>query len=283
MGITIGQADALRVVQESQGESGVQGGYGDFKFFDAKKRAPGAATDFELLAIAATDAARAVRCGIAGEEFLQTQTKINLPMSDEPFGLRGRDRRVVDFKLRRLAGECIDFFDPTGAGVGETVVGRDVRLKIKNRCALDEIAFTEDKAATLDRDELHGCEPQRIGAMRRTGGEDTAPLRWPAWRNDLGAPRSVAMKPPNEPDAGKTGQITERLLVIVAGHEFENVALGFLFRGLMESLKLYLFARANVADGLERKRDGKFGHRAVWTDQSFFAGTGGGGVPARSA
>ena len=95
----------------------------------------------------------------------------------------------------------------------------------------------------------------------------------------MGAPRGVAVKPPNEPDAGKTGEIAEGLLVIMAGDELEHVALGLLLGRLVKRLKLYLFARADVADGLERKHGGSFGHRG--TDQSFFAGAGGGGVPVR--
>ena len=87
------------------------------------------------------------------------------------------------------------------------------------------------------------------------------------------------MKPPNEPDAGKTGQITERLLVIEAGYKFEDVALGLLFRRLMKSLKFYLFTRTNVADGLERKCGGNFGHRGA--DQSLFVGAEGRAEPAR--
>lgn len=162
----IGQADALRVVQEAQGKTGVEGGHGHFKTLDVEKRAPSAATDFELVGAAATNAPRAVRRGIAGEEFFEPRAKIDLPMSDEPFGLRGRRRRIVDFELRGLARESVDFFDPTGAGIGETVVRWDVGFEIKNRCALDEIAFTEDEATTIDCDELHGCESERIGAMR---------------------------------------------------------------------------------------------------------------------
>jgi len=279
LGGAIGQTDALWVEQEAQGKAGVEGGHGDVKTLDAEKRAPSAATDFELIGAAATNAPRAVRRGIAGEEFFEPRAKIDLPMSDEPFGLRGRRRRIVDFELRGLARERVNFFDPTGAGVGETVVSRDVRLEIEDRRPLDEITFTEDEAPTLDRDELHGREPEGIGAMRRTRGEDPAPLRGTAGRDDLGAPRGVAMKPPDEPDAGKTGEIAESLLVIVAGDELEHVALGLLLGRLMERLKLDLFARADVADGLERKRGGSFGHRG--TDQSFFAAAGGGGVPAR--
>ena len=72
LGSAIGQADALRIVQETQGKASVEGGHGDVKTLDAEKRAPSAATDFELVGATATNAPRAVRRGITGEEFFET-------------------------------------------------------------------------------------------------------------------------------------------------------------------------------------------------------------------
>ena len=68
------------------------------------------------------------------------------------------------------------------------------------------------------------------------------------------------MKPPDEPNPGKAGEIAERLFVVLVGQEFEDIVLGQLLRGLVQGLKLHLFAGADVADGLERE----FGHAGIF-------------------
>lgn len=76
------------------------------------------------------------------------------------------------------------------------------------------------------------------------------------------------MEPPDEPHPGKAGEIAERLLVVVAGEELEDVVLGMLFGRLVEGLKFDLFPRADEADGMERE----VGHAEI------FLGPGSGAV-----
>ena len=51
------------------------------------------------------------------------------------------------------------------------------------------------------------------------------------------------MEPPEQPDALEAGEILERLFVVVAGEQLDDVALGLGFVGLVEGLKLDLLVR----------------------------------------
>ena len=62
------------------------------------------------------------------------------------------------------------------------------------------------------------------------------------------------MEPPEQPHAGEAGEVLEGLLVARLGKEFEDVAFGLVFGGLVQGLKLHLLVRGEKADGAKGKQ-----------------------------
>lgn len=123
--------------------------------------------------------------------------------------------------------------------------------------------------ALLDRNQLDRGDAERVGAMRGTGCEDPAALRWAAGREHLGAPVFIPVKPPDQPDAVEPSQVLERLLVFVPGEHLQQVSLGLMLIGLVPGIELQrLLLCADEADGLEREFVGGKG----WAFRPFLEG-----------
>ena len=221
----------------------------DDRAFDFEDRIPRAAADVEKLAMAAADPTRAVGARVAAENLEQPGLEIDRPCLLQPGhvfgGLRGEGHR----EGRRAFEGGVHFVDPAGLGVGERIVGGDVGLDVEDRSAVDQVARTEDEPSLADLEQLHGCDPERIGAMRRAGGEHAAPLRRAAGRQDFRTPVGVAMEPPEQPDAIEAFEVLERLLILVAREHLEDVRLGLALVGLMPGVELQGLPGADEADG----------------------------------
>ncbi len=125
------------------------------------------------------------------------------------FRLRAKDDRVLWWR----GEERIDFADPTVGRVWKGVVCRDVRFDVEDGRPVDEIARAKNEAKALDAEQLDRRDAEWIWAMRRARGEETAALCRTARREHLRAPRVVAMKPPDKPDAGKPFEVAQGILV----------------------------------------------------------------------
>ena len=79
----------------------------------------------------------------------------------------------------------------------------------------------EIQGEPFDALELHDREPQRIGAVRRTGGEHTA-LLGAARGEHLGAPALVQVKPKDDPDVIEPREIFEGVLVVLSFEELDR-------------------------------------------------------------
>jgi hypothetical protein len=74
--------------------------------------------------------------------------------------------------------------------------------------------------------------------MRRAGAENASTSRGALGRKDEGTPGGIAIKPPDQPDAGKPGEVAQRELEVASGNELENVGFGLGFAGLMPRIEL---------------------------------------------
>ena len=203
----------LRVVQESERVGGVQREYGDLGFLHREKSPPGAAADLESDSVATTNAARAVRGGIAFQQLDQPGPEVDRPSFQQPSGLGISQRRKTHREPGRRAERCIHFLNPAGTLLDKDVKGRDVRLDVKNRRSIHQVAGAQKKIQTLDPQELHRGQTERIRPMRRARCENASPLSGTARRKNHGAPSGVAVKPPEQPNAGETSKVMERFAV----------------------------------------------------------------------
>ena len=57
------------------------------------------------------------------------------------------------------------------------------------------------------------------------------------------------MEPPEEPDAGETGEVLQCLLVARLRQQLQHVALRLILGGLVQGLELHLLVGGDEADG----------------------------------
>ena len=251
LGGVVGDGAGLGFLDQAGGVAGIDAQYADYFFVDGKIRQPAAAADLGCAVGTFFDAAGAVGGGVAGEQFLQAGAEIDLPSAGEPFGLVVGEGRPLDGKRGRRGEGGVHLAGPAGAFVREGIVGGDVGFDIKNGGAVHEVAGAEEEAVFFDGEELDGRHAKEIGTMGGAGGEDAAADGGTARGEDHGAPGVVFMKPPNEPDAGKSCQVAEAVFVAVAGDEFEDVLFRGGFGGLVEGVEFGVFSRSDKSDGVE--------------------------------
>ena len=188
--------------------------------------------------MAAPDPACAMRGGVAAEDLVQAGLEIDGPFLPEPGHVLEGLRREADREGRRGVERGVHFVDPASLGVGEGIVGRDVRLDVEDRRAVDQVAGAEDQFSFLDLDQLHRSDAERIRSMRGARGEDAAPFRRAARREHFGSPVGVTVEPPDQPDAIEAFQVLERLLEFVARQHLQDVGLGLFLVGLVSGVEL---------------------------------------------
>jgi hypothetical protein len=235
----------------------LQGEHRNDRAFDGERGEPGATADLGAMRAATADATRAVRRGIAREEFSQAGDEIDAPMRAQPGNLRVRGGCDAHGEFRRLAHGRVDFVDPPGARIGKRVERRHVGFDVEDRGAVDEIAGAEDQSASLDGEERHRRQAEGIGPVGRTRGEDAAALDGTARREHERAPALVAMKPPQQPHPFETREIAQGVLVAAVGEELQCVARFRRCGRLVPGLEFHLLPGAEKADGWEGQRRGQ--------------------------
>ncbi len=235
----------------------LQGEHRNDRAFDGELGEPGATADLGAMRATTADATRAVRRGIAREEFSQAGDEIDAPMRAQPGNLSVRGGCDAHREFRRLAHGRVDLVDPPGARIGKRVERRHVGFDVEHRGAVDEIAGAEDEGASLDGEERHGREAEGIGPVGRTRGEDAAALDGTARREHERAPALVAMKPPQQPHPFETREIAQGVLVAAVGEELQCVACFRRSGGLVPGLEFHLLPGAEKADGWEGQRRGQ--------------------------